>query len=32
LHRAVRAALQQRNTLHVRVLDLDELRPKKHSS
>ena len=29
LHRAVRAALQQRNTLHVRVLDLDELRPKK---
>jgi Arc/MetJ family transcription regulator len=29
LHRAVRAALQQRHTLHVRVLDLDELRPKK---
>ena len=27
LHRAVRAALQQRHTLHVRVLDLDELRP-----
>jgi Arc/MetJ family transcription regulator len=32
LHRAVRAALQQRNTLHVRVLDLDELRPKRSSS
>ena len=29
LHRAVRAALQQRLSLHVRVLDLDELRPKK---
>ncbi|MDQ6937978.1 MAG: type II toxin-antitoxin system VapB family antitoxin [Actinomycetota bacterium] len=27
VHRALRAALQQRNTLHVRVLDLDELRP-----
>ena len=27
LHRALRAALQQRTTLHVRVLDLDELRP-----
>jgi Arc/MetJ family transcription regulator len=27
LHRALRAALQQRHTLHVRVLDLDELRP-----
>jgi Arc/MetJ family transcription regulator len=26
LHRALRAALQQRNVLHVRVLDLDELR------
>jgi hypothetical protein len=25
----LRAALQQRHTLHVRVLDLDELRPKK---
>ena len=24
LHRALRAALQQRNTLHVRVLNLDE--------
>ena len=31
LHRAVRAALQQRHTLHVRVLDLDELKPKKPS-
>jgi Arc/MetJ family transcription regulator len=28
LHRALRAALQQRNTMHVRVLDLDELRPR----
>lgn len=27
LHRALRAALQQRHTLHVRVLDLDELKP-----
>lgn len=27
VHRALRAALQQRNALHVRVLDLDELRP-----
>ncbi|MGI8762357.1 MAG: type II toxin-antitoxin system VapB family antitoxin [Jatrophihabitantaceae bacterium] len=27
LHRALRAALQNRNTLHVRVLDLDALRP-----
>ncbi|MCW2523994.1 MAG: hypothetical protein JWO63_2329, partial [Frankiales bacterium] len=26
-----RAALQQRHTLHVRVLDLDELKPKKPS-
>ena len=26
LHRALRAALQQRTTLHVRVLDLDALR------
>lgn len=25
LHRALRAALQQRSTLHVRVLDLDSL-------
>ena len=31
LHRALRAALQQRNTLHVRVLDLDELRPRKQA-
>jgi Arc/MetJ family transcription regulator len=28
LHRALRAALQQRTTMHVRVLDLDELRPR----
>lgn len=27
LHRALRAALQNRQTLHVRVLDLDALRP-----
>ena len=27
LHRALRAALQQRHTLHVRVLDLDSLKP-----
>ena len=27
LHRALRAALQQRNVLHVRVLDLDSLGP-----
>jgi Arc/MetJ family transcription regulator len=26
LHRALRAALQQRNSLHVRVLDLDALK------
>jgi Arc/MetJ family transcription regulator len=26
LHRALRAALQQRNTLHVRILDLDALK------
>ncbi len=26
LHRALRAALQQRTTIHVRVLDLDALR------
>ena len=27
LHRALRAALQGRNTLHVRILDLDAMRP-----
>ena len=27
VHRALRAALQQRHSLHVRVLVLDELRP-----
>jgi Arc/MetJ family transcription regulator len=27
LHRALRAALQQRNEIHVRVLDLDALTP-----
>jgi Arc/MetJ family transcription regulator len=27
LHRALRAALQQRNSLHVRVLNLDESEP-----
>ena len=27
LHRALRAALQQRNVIHVRVLDLDALQP-----
>ena len=27
LHRALRAALQQRNVIHVRVLDLDTLIP-----
>jgi Arc/MetJ family transcription regulator len=27
LHRALRTALQQRHTLHVRVLNLDELSP-----
>jgi Arc/MetJ family transcription regulator len=27
VHRALRAALQNRQTLHVRVLDLDALRP-----
>jgi Arc/MetJ family transcription regulator len=27
LHRALRAALQQRTSLHVRVLDLDRLSP-----
>ena len=27
MHRALRAALQQRHTLHVRVLDLDEFKP-----
>jgi Arc/MetJ family transcription regulator len=27
VHRALRAALQNRHTMHVRVLDLDALRP-----
>ncbi len=27
VHRALRAALQQRHSLHVRVLDLDQLKP-----
>ena len=27
VHRALRAALQQRNVIHVRVLDLDALTP-----
>ena len=27
LHRALRAALQQRNVIHVRVLDLDAVTP-----
>ncbi|WP_353650756.1 type II toxin-antitoxin system VapB family antitoxin [Nakamurella sp. A5-74] len=27
LHRALRAALQQRNVIHVRLLDLDGFRP-----
>ncbi|MEP7021313.1 MAG: type II toxin-antitoxin system VapB family antitoxin [Pseudonocardiales bacterium] len=27
LHRALRAALQNRQTMHIRVLDLDALRP-----
>lgn len=27
VHRALRAALQQRHMLHVRVLDLDQLKP-----
>jgi Arc/MetJ family transcription regulator len=27
LHRALRAALQQRNVIHVRVLDLDAVQP-----
>ena len=27
LHRALRAALEQRNSIHVRVLDLDALKP-----
>jgi Arc/MetJ family transcription regulator len=30
LHRALRAALQQRNVIHVRVLDLDALMPVAH--
>ncbi|MDT4939654.1 MAG: hypothetical protein QOG80_3325 [Pseudonocardiales bacterium] len=29
LHRALRAALQNRHTMHVRVLDLDSLHPVK---
>ena len=32
LHRALRAALQQRNVIHVRVLDLDALTPVQTSS
>ena len=32
LHRALRAALQQRNVIHVRVLDLDSLSPAQASS
>jgi Arc/MetJ family transcription regulator len=32
LHRALRAALQQRNVIHVRVLDLDALTPVHSSS
>src|SRR3954451_2420705 len=32
LHRALRAALQQRNVIHVRVLDLDALTPVQVSS
>ena len=28
VHRALRAALQQRHMLHVRVLDLDEFKPR----
>jgi Arc/MetJ family transcription regulator len=31
LHRALRAALQQRNVIHVRVLDLDALMPAANS-
>ncbi|SOD74716.1 Arc/MetJ family transcription regulator [Jatrophihabitans sp. GAS493] len=31
IHRALRAALQQRNVLHVRVLDLDQLKPADNS-
>jgi Arc/MetJ family transcription regulator len=27
LHRALRAALENRHTMHIRVLDLDALRP-----
>ena len=27
LHRALRAALENRNTIHVRILDLDALEP-----
>jgi Arc/MetJ family transcription regulator len=32
LHRAVRAALQQRSVVHARVLDLDALRPRDRAS
>jgi Arc/MetJ family transcription regulator len=32
LHRALRAALQQRNVIHVRVLDLDALAPAQSAS
>ena len=32
LHRALRAALQQRTILHVRVLDLDQLSPARAGS
>ena len=32
LHRALRAALQQRNVIHVRVLDLDTLVPAEQSA
>ena len=32
LHRALRAALQNRHTMHVRVLDLDALRPPAQSA
>ena len=32
LHRALRAALQQRNVIHVRVLDLDTLIPAEQAS
>jgi Arc/MetJ family transcription regulator len=32
LHRALRAALQQRTVIHVRVLDLDSLQPVRSSA